>query len=250
MQATKIEWATHSSNPIRAINIHTGKPGWYCTKVSRGCQQCYAETLNLRFGNGLEYTAQNQKNIRIELNHDELKKIRDFKKPARVFLCDMTDFAHDLIPDQMIVTLLATLIQAKPFVHSLLLTKRIQRIAKLFTDPKFIQAVFEEIYGEAPPDLVTKLPLGNAVLKSSALPGTEDRFTWPPQNIHIGTSIEDQKTLWQRGHYLAHLTRAGWTTYYSLEPMIGPVDYENVKLPEPTPETGFLNIAYSPWFAN
>ncbi|MCC6798282.1 MAG: DUF5131 family protein [Candidatus Hydrogenedentes bacterium] len=254
MQSTKIEWATHSSNPIMAFNIHTNKRGHYCTKVSRGCSNCYAERINLEWGNKLEYTAQNAKNIRFELNHDELKKIRDFKKPARVFLCDMTDFAHDLIPDTMIIKLIATLIQARPWVHSLLLTKRIQRIAKLFTDPKFIQAIFTEIYGELPPATTQELfgtPSSQTVIRlglDSQSPGA--MFQWPPQNIHIGTSIEDQKTLWQRGHYLAHLTRAGWTTYYSLEPMIGPVDYENVKLPPVGPEVTTLDLPRAPYFTN
>ena len=34
MQKTKIGWATHSSNPIYAVNRETGKRGWFCTHVS------------------------------------------------------------------------------------------------------------------------------------------------------------------------------------------------------------------------
>ena len=50
---TKIEW-THRKgtkgetwNPIRARNKATGGVGHFCTKVSAGCQNCYAAV----FGN-------------------------------------------------------------------------------------------------------------------------------------------------------------------------------------------------------
>ncbi|WP_417625322.1 hypothetical protein [Paremcibacter congregatus] len=52
---TKIEW-THREgtkgetwNPIRARNKETGGIGHFCTKVSAGCQNCYAADFQKRF---------------------------------------------------------------------------------------------------------------------------------------------------------------------------------------------------------
>ena len=50
---TSISWTDRTSNPIYAVDKETGKRGWFCTKVSEGCGNCYAEKLNMRFGNRL-----------------------------------------------------------------------------------------------------------------------------------------------------------------------------------------------------
>jgi len=223
MQRTTIEWATHSSNPIYAVDLRNNKRGHYCTKVSRGCKHCYAETLNHKWGNQLDYTHENAKHIQFHVDHSRLNKIKNFTRPARVFLQDMSDLFHPSVPDHLIIQVLAASLQAKPFVHSLLLTKQIERACKLLTDPTFITRVYEEIYG-----------LDTADFLESAR--TANKHIWPPQNIHIGTSIEDQRSLHDRGKWLSLLTLCGWTTFYSLEPMIAPVDFENVKT-----EGGFLN---------
>ena len=39
MQSTKISWADTTWNPVHG-----------CSKVSAGCDNCYAETLSLRYG--------------------------------------------------------------------------------------------------------------------------------------------------------------------------------------------------------
>ena len=47
---TSIQWTNYSTNPIRPVE------GWWgCSKVSDGCLRCYAERLNLRFGNRREF---------------------------------------------------------------------------------------------------------------------------------------------------------------------------------------------------
>ncbi len=42
---TKIAWADSTWNPLQGT-----KGRWHCTKVSPGCQHCYAERMNIRFG--------------------------------------------------------------------------------------------------------------------------------------------------------------------------------------------------------
>lgn len=75
MNKTSIEW-THRPqtggaaggftwNPIRAVRkdgksaTKVRKHGTFCTKISPGCANCYASTLNRRFGTGLEFTVPN-----------------------------------------------------------------------------------------------------------------------------------------------------------------------------------------------
>ena len=74
MNQTSISWTDFSSNPIYAINKETGKRGWSCTRVSEGCQHCYAERINMgRFGNGLAYTVPNRDKVEFKLNMAELE---------------------------------------------------------------------------------------------------------------------------------------------------------------------------------
>lgn len=219
MNKTSIEWCSHSSNVIYAVDIRNERKGHFCTPVSRGCTNCWANEVNHRFGNDIEYAAQNEKFIRFELNIPELKKLRDHRKPARVFIEDMSDIAHPMISDAMIAKALSYLLQCRPSVENLLLTKRIDRLADLLTNSDFIKAVFLEIYDEVPTDL-----FGDVTALRE-----EIRFQWPPANLHIGTSIEDQKSLHARGPHLAKLAVAGFTTYYSLEPMVAPVNFEDTK---------------------
>jgi len=240
MQRTTIEWATHSSNPIYAVDLRNNKRGHYCTKVSRGCKHCYAETLNHKWGNQLDYTHENAKHIQFFVDHGRLNKIKNFTRPARVFLQDMSDLFHPSVPDRLIIQVLAASLQAKPFVHSLLLTKQIERACKLLTDPTFITRVYEEIYGLDTADFLESARFAQAHI-------------WPPKNIHIGTSIEDQRSLHDRGKWLSLLTLCGWTTFYSLEPMIAPVDFENVHAEPVSIPINIRNInwygAVKPWGA-
>lgn len=90
MQKTKIEWCSHTSNPLRAVSLETGKRGWACIKRGAGCLHCYAERINLRFGTGLRFTAENMKLVRFELDEKELGAIHKAKGKT-VFVGDMCD---------------------------------------------------------------------------------------------------------------------------------------------------------------
>ena len=57
--STGISWTDETYNPLRAVLGGDGAEGWHCERVSDGCKNCYAETLNMsqRFnlGTGLPY---------------------------------------------------------------------------------------------------------------------------------------------------------------------------------------------------
>ena len=75
---TKIEWCEETWNPV------TG-----CTKVSEGCQNCYAERIHNRF-NDTPFS-------QIQLHPKRLKQPSYWRKPRRIFVCSMGDLYHENI---------------------------------------------------------------------------------------------------------------------------------------------------------
>lgn len=129
-QKTNIAWTNYTSNPIRAERISDGKRGWFCTHIAEGCRHCYAETLNKRFGTGLDFTAQNEGLVRPVLIKKELERWKKIPAGSKVFLCDMTDLFHPLIPDSMIREVCACM-AANSHLTFQVLTKRVWRMADL-----------------------------------------------------------------------------------------------------------------------
>jgi protein gp37 len=123
---TSIEWCDLSSNPLRAYNVETGKRGWFCVHESEGCRNCYAEKRNVWIGNHLRYAAQNLKNVRFEMNAEELRSWQRLKAGTRVFPFDMTDLFQEGVPDPLIDLAMATM-GTSPATF-LVLTKRADRL--------------------------------------------------------------------------------------------------------------------------
>ena len=144
---TKIEWCDHSFNP------------WVgCTKISPGCDNCYAERWACRFGtvgwgakaNRRKTSAQNwrqpiqwNRQAEIQFNAWERFKtdynlsdsemiVRGFIKPRRprVFCGSLCDVFDNTVPDEWRVELFE-LMSVTPHLDWLLLTKRIGNAAKM-----------------------------------------------------------------------------------------------------------------------
>ena len=79
VMATKIEWTDEVWNPV------TG-----CSKISEGCQNCYAERMAKRFW-GRPFSE-------IICQEHRLKKPYQWKKPRRIFVNSMGDLFHDDVP--------------------------------------------------------------------------------------------------------------------------------------------------------
>ena len=65
---TKIEWTDESWNPFLARNIKTGRTGHFCVHKSPGCEFCYAERMQPRFGNPVRYAAQEADKVALFLD--------------------------------------------------------------------------------------------------------------------------------------------------------------------------------------
>jgi len=127
---SSIEWTDYTSNPVYAINIETGKRGHHCVHKNPLCENCYAEAINLLWGTGLRFIAQNGDKVRFALSEkelDELSKLdaRLLRKgeAAKVFMFDMTDIGLPGIPRAFIFEVLDRIATFKALTVQLL-TKR------------------------------------------------------------------------------------------------------------------------------
>lgn len=118
MAKSRIEWTEETWNPV------TG-----CTKVSPGCDNCYAERLalrlqamgNARYVNGFELT----------LHPDKIDDPLKWKRPRVVFVNSMSDLFHPDVPDEFIWSVFDTMAEADWHTFQVL-TKRPQRACDLF----------------------------------------------------------------------------------------------------------------------
>jgi len=202
----KIEWTDQTWNPIRARNKATGKVGWHCTHVSEGCRHCYAETMNKWRGTGLPFAPASQDKIELFLDEKILERPLHWKKPRKVFVCDMTDLFGEWVPDEWIEKMLAVM-AVTPQITYQILTKRPERMRRFFT---------EDIDGRQ-----DRINSWCGTFKDwDEMEPAED---WPDINLWLGVSCEDQKTANERIPVLLQTPAA--VRWVSCEPMLGPVDF-------------------------
>jgi len=117
MNKSKIEWTESTWNPVSG-----------CNKVSRGCDNCYAERMAKRlqamgtrgYENGFEVTPHPM----------SLEKPLKMKKPQIIFVNSMSDIFHDKISDEYIIKIFE--IMNKAYWHTFqVLTKRPKRLEKI-----------------------------------------------------------------------------------------------------------------------
>lgn len=119
MSTSKIEWTDASWNPI------TG-----CTKISSGCQHCYAEVMARRL---CAMRVDKYKNgFHVTLHEDCLDEPVKWRKPRTIFVCSMSDLFHKDVPFEFIDKVLAV-IKRTPQHRYQVLTKRADRMAEYFS---------------------------------------------------------------------------------------------------------------------
>jgi len=112
-----IEWTESTWNPV------TG-----CTKISPGCQHCYAERMARRL------KAMGQPNYRsgfkIATHEHTLEMPLKWKKPQMVFVNSMSDLFHEAVPIAFIQSTFEVMRRASWHVFQVL-TKRADRLEEL-----------------------------------------------------------------------------------------------------------------------
>ena len=112
-----IEWTESTWNPV------TG-----CTKISLGCNNCYAENLARRL------KAMGHKNyangFKVTLHPESLNLPLTWQKPQRIFVNSMSDLFHEDIPDSFIYDVFKVMCNADWHQYQIL-TKRSARMMEL-----------------------------------------------------------------------------------------------------------------------
>lgn len=116
-EKSAIEWTDSTWNPI------TG-----CTKVSPGCQHCYAETFAERWRGvaGHPY----EQGFDLRLWPERLNLPLTWKKPRTIFVNSMSDLFHEKVPTEFIQRVFFTMNAAHWHTFQVL-TKRADRLAKI-----------------------------------------------------------------------------------------------------------------------
>jgi protein gp37 len=178
-----IPWTDKRPNPFVAIvdgkEQEDGRMSHFCSHRSPGCQNCYSEILNMRFGNKLEYIAQNEKRVTMRLSTEKLDEVLGWEKPKKVFWADMTDIFHRLITDQMIDECLAVMALTPRHIHQVL-TKRHERMQAYLSDPARPAAVGAAM---------------RRILERRKHAGAVPAVQWPLPSVWVGVSAEDQRNL-------------------------------------------------------
>lgn len=176
-----IEWTDATWNPT------TG-----CTKVTRGCDNCYAEALAHRLLSDTYRrrlpVVDSPKNrtdpFAVRIWPDRLDIPSSWKTPRRVFVNSMSDLFHVDVPDVFVRRCFEAMLQADWHEYQIL-TKRPSRAARF-------------------------------VVRNADLFGNEGL----PTHLWIGTSVEEQAVAYRIRHLLQV---PAMTRFLSCEPLIGPL---------------------------
>lgn len=114
---SKIEWTDATWNPVRG-----------CSKVSPGCQHCYAETFAERFRGVPGHPFESGFDLR--LVPEKLGDPIRWPKTKRVFVNSMSDLFHERVPDEFIEKVCQVMLAANWHTYQIL-TKRADRLATL-----------------------------------------------------------------------------------------------------------------------
>jgi len=189
-----IEWTDATWNPA------TG-----CTKVSSGCDHCYAETFAERFrdvpGHHFEH------GFDLTLRPERLAVPTRWRRPRRIFVNSMSDLFHAAVPDDFIAAVFAVMAMTPRHTYQVL-TKRHARMRTLLAHPLFAHRVCQ-----AGRDL--------AGCQQDWLAAGR-MFAGPLPNVWLGVSVETQR--WADVRIPALLATPAAVRWVSCEPLLGPVD--------------------------
>jgi len=173
MSKSKIEWTDAVWNPV------TG-----CTKISVGCQNCYAERMSKRLAGRCGYPKDEP--FKVTLHPEKINEPWKWKKPRRIFVNSMSDLFHDDVPFEFIKLVWATMVTSRQHIY-MILTKRPKRMLEFF------EWMEEQEF--------------------------KVETTWPC--VWLGVSVENQATADERIPLL--LQTPAVVKFISAEPLLGPV---------------------------
>jgi protein gp37 len=226
---SKIQWTEATWNPVVG-----------CTRVSAGCQHCYAERVAHRGmapqHRGLTVVGEKgpRWNGQVRFVPHVLDKPLRWKRPRRIFVNSLSDLFHESLSEEQIAAVFGVM-AASPQHTFQVLTKRPARMVEWFR--------WAESYGDGYDLLRAGMPSGLLTCAHEAVSGdawedveppttemtpSAERFgtAWPLPNVWLGCSVEDQATADERIPLLVEVPAAlRWVSY---EPALGPVNFRRV----------------------
>lgn len=208
-ETTGISWTDSTWSPVRG-----------CTRISPGCENCYAERLAGRFSGagkpfegfvrigkqGPRWTG------KVTLIPEQLAVPLRWRKPRRVFVNSMSDTFHESLSNEEIAAVFGVM-AACPQHTFQVLTKRPARMREWFgwVDVDALHVCLRAM------DRASDDARRRTVMRTSAITSE-----WPLPNVWLGVSVEDQQRADERIPEL--LVTPAAVRWLSVEPMLGPVD--------------------------
>lgn len=206
-----------------------------CSRVSPGCENCYAERHCHRFAgpsqrhegltvlrkHGPAWTG------KIDLAYHRLFIPMQWSRGRRIFVNSLSDVFHDGVPFPYVMAMFAVM-AACPHHTFQLLTKRHGRMVDFYAFMRSLARPMEACAEEA------KLVLDRMLAEGRLTKGMHARYRsrldviadapWPLPNVWLGVSAEDQQRADERLDALFECEAA--VRWASVEPLLGPVDLD------------------------
>lgn len=268
---TGIEWTDATWNPVRG-----------CSRVSAGCQHCYAERVAARFSGpgqpyeGLIHPSTDGWNGKVRLVPEALQIPWRWSRPRRIFVNSMSDLFHPEVPFEFIAAVFWIMSVTTRHTYQIL-TKRPERALEFF---KWLAVYGDEDarkHGEfmmntsrfigRDPFTDLEWQMGDAIYDAAHqhpavkellwVPATDRSGgydncgpAWPLVNVWLGVSVEDQAAADERIPLLLQCPAA--VRWISAEPLLGPVNLRHLRGnpgPPALPEHTVFNAIHptAPW---
>jgi protein gp37 len=203
---TNIEWADATWNPVVG-----------CTKVSPGCDNCYAETFVNRFA-GKNSGFPNRFDV-VTMRGDRTMLLplsgKWQARPLKIFVNSLSDLFHDDVPAWFIARVLAVMAATPQHTYQLL-TKRHGRMRSLLNSDAFRSLVAVQMAA------LQELLRQQRAPRPALVPQLS---VWPLPNLWLLVSVEDQKRAELRIPALQATDAA--VRGVSFEPLLGPIDAQD-----------------------
>lgn len=204
-EQTRIQWCDATWNPC------TG-----CTRISEGCEHCYAERMAKR---NLPYLTDGH-GFTPAFHPGRLDKPLHWRKPRRIFVCSMSDLFHEAFTDEQRDAVFVTM--ALAWRHTfMVLTKRPGQMHRYLLDSRERILEKADATGRHIEATWSKARLLTAYARTGAQwEASED--AWPLPNVCLGVTAETQRRADERIPILLDTPAAG--RFVSVEPMLSEID--------------------------
>lgn len=205
---TKIEWTDETWNPF------TG-----CTKVSIGCDNCYAEKMWPRLTK-MNKAYAGRKFSNVQFHPERLEVPFRWKKPRKIFVCSMGDLFHERNSFEQIASVYGVMASCPQHTFQVL-TKRPDRALEFYD--------WIRLYVGCTKDAFRKFLLTSS--QSGHLMSYDNYYqmgcNWPLPNLWIGVTAENQDQLDKRLSILFQIPASKY--FVSMEPLLSEISFRWAK---------------------